>query len=161
MTESSYEGTSQKVCACRRATGRERVLAQADDGVGNGDAVDVAGLEYALGPDRAQLLHPLRPVQEVRPAPDRRAQRTARAGHPPDLVRRRRLAPGGPSGRELAVTSRGIAAWTAEDGARRLLAAAPGGGVTELDRGAIDGLREQGTAVAWTRDGEPRSAELP
>ena len=40
-------------------------------------------------------------------------------------------------------------------------AAAPGGGVTELDRGAISGLRARGTAVAWTRDGEPRSAELP
>ena len=43
----------------------------------------------------------------------------------------------------------------------RLIAAAPGGGVGELDRGRIEGLRARGTFVEWTNDGTPRSMELP
>ena len=65
----------------------------------------------------------------------------------------------------MAVTERGVAAWIADrDGVQRLLAASPGGGVSELDRGpsgSIAALAADGTRIRWTRDGAPRSAEPP
>ena len=160
VTEGGYE-ERQVLRACVRATGRDPVIAQADGGFGNGDAVSAVGLDRHwvmlvqstfTRYDPCAGGHTQRPV-DARPGRRGRATRAPYCGGEPSLAT---------SASQTAVTDRGIAAWTVGEGdGRRLLAAAPGGGVTELDRGAISGLRAQGTAVAWTRDLEPRSAELP
>jgi hypothetical protein len=55
----------------------------------------------------------------------------------------------------MLATGRDLAVAQAELGADELL------DVVGLDRGAIEGLRARGAAVEWTRDGAPRSMELP
>jgi hypothetical protein len=62
-----------------------------------------------------------------------------------------------PQAGSFAITDRGIPAWLGGD---RLLALNRHG-VAELDRGqAIADIRASGNTLTWTRDGEPRSAEL-
>ena len=60
----------------------------------------------------------------------------------------------GPQAGAFAITDRGIPVWLA---GQRLLAL-DRHGVTELDTGAIAGIRSSGVRVLWTNDGTPRSA---
>ena len=161
VTEGAYaDGERQVLRACVRATGRDRVIAQADNGFGNGNAVYVAGLDrHWVLIERSYFTRYDSCAEYGQRPVDARTGRRGRATGAPWCTDDSTLAG---TDQQLAVTDRCIAAWTVADGdALRLLAAAPGGGVTELDRGAIAGLGARGTSVDWTNTGAPRSMELP
>jgi hypothetical protein len=157
VTERGYHyGDLVVLRACMRATGRDRVIATA----GAFPDVNVVGVSGLYG--RWVVL---RRFSDYRGDPcygvgqstvDARTGRRARTfrdsvcpgEEDPRLVQ---------SDDPLAVTSRGIPAWIAGD---RLLTAAPGG-IAEIDRGNLAGLRPNGEAIEWTHDGMPRSALLP
>ncbi|CAA9470486.1 MAG: hypothetical protein AVDCRST_MAG30-65, partial [uncultured Solirubrobacteraceae bacterium] len=66
--------------------------------------------------------------------------------------------------RGIAITERGSPVWETGPDADRLVAITSAGELQRLDEGppgAIAELRAQGTGVAWTNAGEPRSAEIP
>ena len=162
VTQGLYHGRLIQVLrACVKATGRERLIAQENEGFGSGTWAAVFGLDrhwILLGHqsfDRYDACNGGVDVFPVDPR-TRRAGRTASLGWCPEG------APFPAPDAPVAVNDRGVASWlSGEPGDRRLVYAAPGERAAELDRGAIDGLRASGTAIEWSNAGEPRSRELP
>jgi hypothetical protein len=158
VTRRTHNETVLVVRACLLATGGDRAVAQALPGFD--ELLGVVGLDrHRIVVWRGHILRTGESCEITQSVID------ARSG---GIRRQARTYPceGGlplpTEGAPLAVTSRGVAAWVSDqDGVRRLLAAGPDERVVELDRGAIEGLRARGAAVEWTRDGAPRSMELP
>jgi hypothetical protein len=67
-----------------------------------------------------------------------------------------------PATSALALTSRGWIAWLSGGSQPSTLSACDSAGSRTLDQGTIDppSVRALGTSVEWTRDGQPRSAQL-
>ena len=159
ITQRYYDDRFRQVLrACLHATGRDRVIAQANEGEGNGDTLLVPGVDR----NWAAVLR----ISSSRYDPcgggftlSTTDARTGKVARETEFDADCETQPAVPvPGTPLAITTRGVAAWVDDE---RLLAAAPGRGITELDRGAIAGLRARGADVEWTRDGAPRSMELP
>jgi hypothetical protein len=107
VTEGAYaDGERQVLRACVRATGRDRVIAQADNGFGNGDAVSVVGL------DRHWVLIERRQFTRYDPCVEYRQRPVdARSGRRGPVTSARRCTDSTPASpqRQLAITSRGAA----------------------------------------------------
>jgi hypothetical protein len=162
VTQGLYYGRLIQVLrACVKASGRERVIAQENEGIGSGTWDAVFGLDrhwILLGRQSFDRYDACAGGVEIFPmdARTRRRGRTASLRWCPEG------APFPAPDTPVAVTARGIAAWlSGEAGDGRLVYAAPGGRAEELDRGAIAGLEARGTSVDWTNSGAPRSMELP
>jgi hypothetical protein len=67
-----------------------------------------------------------------------------------------------PATAALALTSGGWIAWLAGGSQPSTLSACDSAGLRTLDQGTIDppSVRALGTSLQWTRDGQPRSAQL-
>jgi hypothetical protein len=158
VTRRTYNETVLVMRACMLATGRDRVVAEALPGFD--EWLDVVGLDRRwIVVQRGHILRTGDSCEVMQSAIDGRTGGILREARAYACEGDEPLAA---VGEPLAVTSRGVAAWVAEEaGVRRLLAAGPRERVVELDRGAIDGLRARGTAIVWTHDGQPRSQELP
>lgn len=149
--------------ACDRATGRDPVVATASVSYPSGTFVSPLALQ-----DRWLLV-----VKGFTGKGTEGSASTLRTvdvrGERPGVSGSLSLSPSteiaGPDDRRgIAITERGSPVWETGPDADRLVAITSAGELQRLDEGplgAIAELRAQGTGVAWTNAGEPRSAEIP
>ena len=165
VTQAHYGGDgffgSTITRACVRATAQERILGQTSFGLGDGGHVDPVGasgtwvvsVRTSMSRYDGCVDATVRAVEVV-------TGTEGRSGSVPWC--QPSLLPD--EGEPVAVTDRGIPAWIVRDRAgSRVLFAGADHVPTELDRGGRDSiaaLRAEGSRVLWTRDGEPRTAEL-
>jgi hypothetical protein len=148
------------VRVCRRATGRDWVIAQSVEQVGNGTVLGVAGIAglwVVLTDTRVSRYGPCEwtQIQVVHVLSGFRGRDGALNRCDPART---------PStATPLVVTERGSPAWIVRDEVRSALLTSAGNGVIELDSAAPDGLTGltvEGGTLRWLHDGVPRSVVL-